>query len=399
MSTQAFAIDGMLPAFPVIAAAFGVVDENHVQLIVTYYMAGLGCGQLFWGMLADRFGRRRILMTGLALYVLAALVCCLVSSFPALLIARFVHGVAAASVTAMRSVIRDLYAGRHMARVMSLTFVVFLMVPILAPSFGALILMLAPWRAIFGAIGAFAALVAVWLALRLPETLRPAYRLTLDPAHIGRAMKLVLWNRQSMFYTFAMTVMFASMMAYVGQVQQIFADIFHRPTWMPGMFALCAVFMAIGSFANSRIVERYGMRLISQTALLFFTGITGLHALVAYAGLETMGSFVALQALTLGAVALTVANFGAMAMEPLGAVAGIAASLQGFVSTFTGALIGGGIGRLFNGTTLPLAVGAMGCGIAALLFVLAAERGRLFVAQHVDDGKTAGGIIESAGVH
>src|SRR5712664_1065331 len=162
MSTQAIAIDAMLPAFPVIVRALNVANENHIQWIVTAYMAGLGCGQLFWGLMSDRFGRRPILTGGLGLYVAAALLCGLTGSFHALLAWRFVHGLAAASVTVSRSVIRDLYSGRHMARVMSLTFVVFLIVPTLAPSLGPLILLVAPWRAIFIACSVFAAIVWLW---------------------------------------------------------------------------------------------------------------------------------------------------------------------------------------------------------------------------------------------
>src|SRR3982075_141748 len=170
MSTPALAIDGMLPAFPVIVRALHVANENHVQWIVTAYMVGMGCGQLFWGLMSDRFGRRPILLGGLGLYVLAALLCGLTGSFHTLLVWRFVHGLAAASVVVTRSVIRDLYSGRQMARVMSLTFMVFLMVPILAPSLGALILMVAPWRYIFIVCGIFAAAVWTWALLRLPET-------------------------------------------------------------------------------------------------------------------------------------------------------------------------------------------------------------------------------------
>src|ERR1700689_2038651 len=159
MSTQALAIDAMLPAFPVIVRALDVANENHVQWIITAYMTGLACGQLFWGLMSDRFGRRPILIGGLGLYVLAALLCGFPSSFTTLLVWRFVHGLAAASVVVTRSVIRDLYSGRHMARVMSLTFMVFLTVPVLAPSLGAVILMVAPWRYIFIVCGIFAAVV------------------------------------------------------------------------------------------------------------------------------------------------------------------------------------------------------------------------------------------------
>ncbi len=245
MSTQAIAIDAMLPAFPTIVRVLNVADPNHGQWIVTAYMTGMGIGQLFWGMLSDRFGRRPILLGGLALYVAAALLCSFSGTFHTLLAWRFVHGLAAACVTVTRSVIRDLYSGRQMARVMSLTFVVFLTVPILAPSLGQLILLFAPWRYIFAAFAVFAAAVAAWGYLRLPETLHPEYRLTLTRKHVLDAAKLVLGNRASICYTLAMMVMFGTIMAYVGMVAQIFSDVFHRPNWMPSMFALCAIFMGM----------------------------------------------------------------------------------------------------------------------------------------------------------
>ncbi|MDP9009836.1 MAG: multidrug effflux MFS transporter [Pseudomonadota bacterium] len=382
MSTQAIAIDAMLPAFPIIVRVLHVADPNHGQWIVTAYMTGLGVGQLFWGLMSDRFGRRPILFGGLTLYVIAALLCSLTGSFHGLLAWRFVHGLAAACVTVTRSVVRDLYAGRQMARVMSLTFVVFLMVPILAPSLGQLILLMAPWRYIFVVFAAFAAMVATWGFLRLPETLHPEYRLTLTRQHIVGAVKLVLGNRASICYTLAMMVMFGTIMAYVGMVQQIFSEVFSRPALMPSMFALCAIFMGMAAYLNSRIVERLGMRLISHTALLAFIAVSGLHVLIAALGWEQIWTFVVLQAVAMGCFSLSVSNFGAMAMEPVGSVAGIAASLQGFISTFSGALIGAFIGKQFNGTTVPLVAGAMCCGFASLGFVLLAEKGRLFRAHH-----------------
>ena len=382
MATQAIAIDAMLPAFPVIVRALGVVQENHGQWILTAYMAGLGIGQLFWGMMSDRFGRRPVLLIGLGVYVVAALCCGLSTSFHGLLVWRFIHGAAAASVTVSRSVVRDLYSGRHMARVMSLTFIVFLTVPVLAPSLGQLVLLVAPWRYIFIVCGGFAAAVWLWALLRLRETLHPEFRLTLTRSHVIAAMRRVIGDRASRYYTLALTVMFGSIMAYVGMVQQIFSAVFNRPALMPSMFALCAMTMAGAAFANSRLVERLGMRLISHAALLGFIGITGLHVLIAAAGLETIWSFVAFQAATMGAVGLATSNFGAMAMEPLGDVAGIGASLQGFVTSFGAAMVGALVGRLFNGTTVPLAGGALCCGLAALGFILLAEQGRLFKQHH-----------------
>ena len=285
-----------------------------------------------------------------------------------------------------------------MARVMSLTFVVFLTVPILAPSLGQLILFVAPWRYIFVVFAVFAAMVATWGFWRLPETLHPEYRMTLTRKHVLNAAKLVLGTRASIFYTLAMMVMFGTIMAYVGMVAQIFSEVFHRPKLMPSMFALCAIFMGMAAYLNSRMVERLGMRLISHSALLLFIAVTGLHVLIAMLGVEQIWSFVVLQSLTMAAFSLSVSNFGAMAMEPMGAIAGIAASLQGFISTFGGALVGILIGEQFNGTTVPLAAGALCCGLVSLGFVLLAEKGRLFRAHHSSsDPKIAHGArIEAA---
>src|ERR1700694_2894231 len=288
MATQAIAVDTMLPSRPTIAAALGLRNENHSQWIVTAYVVGVGCGQLFWGLFSDRYGRRPVLLIGLSVYVLAAVLTGLSTSFVTLLAWRFAHGLAAASVVVSRSVIRDLYSGRYMARVMSLTFIVFLTVPVLAPSLGQLILWLSPWRYVFLIFGVFAAAVFLWVLLRLPETLHPEYRLTLTSDHIVHAAGLVLGNRTSLWYTLAMTVMFGSILAYVGMVQQIFEDVFHRPGLMPAIFALCASSMGVTAFLNSRIVERVGMRIISHFGLLVFISITAAHVLIAALGLENL---------------------------------------------------------------------------------------------------------------
>lgn len=386
MACQALAVDAMLPALPTIGRALAVSDENHMQWVVTAYMAGLGAGQLCWGMIADRIGRRPVLLTGLALYVVAALLAGLADSFAALLTWRFIHGLAAASAVIARSMIRDLFSGRQMARVMSLTFIVFMLVPMIAPSLGQLMLYVASWRFLFIVFSVFAAVVWLWLLLRLPETLHPEYRMTLTVEHILGAGKRVLSDRASLWYTFAMTLSFGSMLAYVGMVQQIFEDVLQRPALMPTMFALCAGAMAVGSFANAKIVERIGMRTVSQGGLLAFITVNAVHVMVAASGHENLWSFVLLQALNMSCIGFMAANFGTMAMESMGEVAGIAASVQGFISTVGGALIGAWIGDHFNGTTLPLTAGTLVSGIAILICVLLAERGRLLRPHHASSG-------------
>jgi DHA1 family bicyclomycin/chloramphenicol resistance-like MFS transporter len=396
MATQAIAIDAMLPALPAIVASLGVHNENHGQWIITAYFLGLATGQLFWGALSDRVGRRPVLLIGLALYIVAAVLCGLSTSFTSLLIWRVVHGLAASSLVVVRSVIRDLYSGRHMARVMSLTFIIFLMVPVIAPSLGQLVLLMAPWRQIFLLFGAFGVIVTIWTLLRLPETLHPEFRSAPGVAHLVQAARLVLCTRASICYTLAQTMLFGTLLSYLGMVQQIFDTVYYRPVLMPTAFALCAVAAGCTSFLNARFVEHLGMRVIAHASLLVFIGLSALHTIVALAHAEPLWLFIVLQAATLAAFGLGLSNFMAMAMEPLGTVAGIGASLQGFVSQFFAAFVGALIGRQFNGTLVPLALGALLCGLASLLFVLLAEHWRLFRAHHTDDHHVAGGAGDAA---
>jgi DHA1 family bicyclomycin/chloramphenicol resistance-like MFS transporter len=382
MACQALAIDAMLPALKTIANQLQVADENHAQWIVLTYMAGMGVGQLFWGVLSDRFGRRRILLIGMLGYVVAALLVGLSTNFESLLLWRFVHGVAASSAVVARSMIRDLYEGRRMAKVMSLTFIIFMLIPVIAPSIGQAILLLAPWRTLLVIFSGYGAVMCLWIWFRLPETLHPEYRMTLDAGHIKLAAIKVLTDRASICNSFAVTVIVAAIFGYVAMVQQIFVDVFHRETIMPTMFAVCAASMGAMSYVNSRIVERIGMRKVSQIGLLMFVTFTSIHTLLAWMGFENMITFVVLQSMTMSCVGLMAANFGTMAMEPMAEIAGIAASLQGFITTTGAALLGALVGKQFNGSTFPLAFGSLLLGLTALVFVLLAEHGKLFRPHH-----------------
>jgi len=372
---QALAIDIMLPALPIIARELGLHDENHGQWIVTAYATGIGVGQLYWGLLSDRYGRRVVLLIGLSLYAIAAIFCGSSASFNALLGWRFVHGIAAASIVVVSSVVRDRYSGRRMARVMSLTFVLFLMVPIAAPTIGQWVLLLAPWRSIFFVLTIFAAVTWFWTLFRLPETLHPNNRRAVTWSYMLNASRLVLSNRKSLHYTLAVTVIFGFDLAYVGTVQEIFGKVFHRSTLMPASFAVCAIAMGGAAFFSSKIVERVGMRVISHLALVLFIAIVGAHATVAALGFERLWIFVALQAAAMGCCGLMMSNFSAMAIEPLASVAGIGAALQGFITTLGAAVLGAVIGGQFNGSVLPLVTAGLVCGLVSLVFVLAAEGG------------------------
>ena len=276
------------------------------------------------------------------------------------------------------SIVRDCYSGRDMARVMSLAMIVFLAVPILAPSVGQAILLVAPWRWIFGVLGLFGMAVLFWVGMRLPETQDPRDRRPIEPASVVAAFRTVLTTRIGVGYMAAMAFILGGLFGFINSAQQVFVDVFHAPELFTTIFALIAMFMAAASLLNSRIVGRLGMRRVSHGALLGYIALTGTHALVALTGHEALWSFALFQGGAMFCFGLVAPNFGAMAMEPLGHVAGTASSVQGFVTTVGGALLGFFIGQHFDGTVVPLTLGFSLCGLAALAIVLVVERGRLF---------------------
>ncbi|MCA0320753.1 MAG: multidrug effflux MFS transporter [Proteobacteria bacterium] len=379
MATNALAIDAMLPALPEIGAALGITEPNDRQWIVTAYLLGFGAAQIVYGTLADRYGRRPVLLVCLVIYALAGFAAAMATTFDQMMAARVLQGVGAAGTRVLAvSIVRDTYSGRQMARVMSLAFIVFLAVPILAPSIGQVIVLFAPWRWIFGLLGVFGVVVGLIAARHLPETLHPQDRVPIEAGPVLAAFRACLTNRLAIGYTFAMTFMIGGLFGFINAAQQIFVDVFKAPDLFTIVFAGIALFMALASFLNSRIVERFGMRRVSHSALLAYIGVTLVHAGFALTGHETMWVFAVLQAAGMFCFGLVASNFGAMAMDPLGHVAGTASSVQGFVSTVGGALIGFFIGQHFDGTATPTVIGFAVCGAAALVMVLFAEKGRLF---------------------
>lgn len=385
MALNALAIDSMLPALPAIGAEMGVMHENSRQWVVTSYLLGFGAAQIVYGPLADRFGRKPVLAIGVGLYTAFSVIAAFAASFEALLLARAGMGVGAAATRVLAvSIVRDRYSGRTMARVMSLSFLVFLGVPILAPSLGQLILLVGPWRWIFGVLALAGGAVLLWSMLRLPETLKPEDRLPIRLGRIASAFGQALTDRRSIGYTLGMTMMTGGLFGFINSSQQIFQDVFRAPDLFPAVFALVAGGMAAASLLNARLVERLGSRLLSHAALFGFITMSGLHALVSATGHESLAAFAVLQGLTLFCFGFIAGNFGAMAMERMGHIAGTASSAQGFISTLGGALIGFAIGQAYDGSVTPMALGLVLCGLGALGAVLLAENGRLFHARNTD---------------
>ena len=388
MALNAFAIDSMIPALAEIGRSLHVARENDQQLVVIAYFVGFASSQLLWGPLADRFGRKPILAIGVSLYAVFALLCAAAWSFPLLIAGRIAMG-ASAAVTRVLVVamVRDLFEAEAMARVMSLVFMVFMLVPVLAPNIGQLILLFWPWRGIFVVIAAYAMLMLGWSWLRLPETLHPEYRRPLDWADMSAAVLTAIRDRQSRGYTLATMVSFSALVAYISSIQQIVFDAFHEGQFIGLVFAAIAAPMALSSWLNSRVVGRFGLRRVGHTAALAFAVITATHAAVALAGFETLWTFILLQALTMGSFAFTSSNLGTLAMEHMAPIAGTASSVQGVVGTIGAAAIGFLIGQQFNGTAVPFAVGTALCASGGFLLIVLTEPGRLFAPLRADTNR------------
>ncbi|SFP46653.1 MFS transporter [Sphingomonas rubra] len=379
MALGALGTDAMLPALPAIGEALGVADENSRQFVVSAFLGGFGVAHLIHGPLVDRFGRRRVLLWAIAGYVVANAAAALAGSFTLLIAARIAGG---ATVAATRigtvALVRDCYHGRAMARVMSIAFMVFMVVPVVAPSVGQLVLLVGDWRAIFWVIAGTGAALWVWIALRLPETLAPEDALPIHPRRIAAGWGVVLRDRQAVGYTLAATMLMGGLYGYLNSVQQIMFDVFDRPGLLAVVFAATAATMAAANLANARFVMRVGTRKIAHGAVLAMVVLAGTHLAAAWWGMDSLVVFAVLQALTMASFGLATSNFSAMAMENMGGVAGIASSVQGFASITAGVAIGAVIGQAFDGSTVPMIAGFLVVGLLSLGAIAWTERGRLF---------------------
>jgi len=381
MALNALAIDIMLPGLQEIGASLGVVEENHRQYIVSAYFAGMACALLPYGPASDTFGRRPPILFGLVVYLLAAFAATFAPNFETMLALRFVQGIGAASTRVIAvSMVRDRFGGRQMAEIMSLIFMVFMIIPVVAPGIGQVMMLIGDWRLIFVSMGVIALAITVWAWARLPETRHPEDRRPFTLAAIGSAFSIVLSTRVSLFYTLASTTIFGALFGFINSAQQVYVGIYGVGVWFPVLFAAVAGLMAVSSFLNSRLVMRLGMRRLSHAALIGFFLVSAVWLVWSLFGHVPLTGFVVLFALAMFQFGWLGSNFNAIAMEPLGHVAGSASSVQGFMQTLGGGAIGAYIGQAFDGTTTPLAVGFCAVAAMGILFVLAAEKGRLFQA-------------------
>ena len=379
MALNALAIDSMLPAFPAMAMGLNVTDPNQIQYIISVFLAGTGIGALIYGPLSDRYGRKPILLIATIGAAIFSLACSIAPNFEMMLAMRFAHGLLAAAMGVLVvSVIRDQFEGDAMARRMSTIFLIFMIVPIIAPTIGQMVLLFAGWRTIFDLMAFMAVAAAIWVYLRLPETLAPENVIPIEPHALAKAWKVVVLHRNAAGYMIGAGIVQGALFGYLNSSQQMFDKVFNAADFFTIGFAIIAIGIAVSNFTNSRIVERFGARRVSHTALLTFITLGGLQLLAAQFAPKSLPLFLLLLTGNMAMIGFIGSNFSSIAMTPFGHVAGAASSFQTFVRTGLAATLGAIIGQQFDGSVFPVAFGFLGCGLAALTLVLWCEKGKLF---------------------
>lgn len=373
-ATIALSIDAMLPALPEIGQTLSPDNINRAQLVLTSFVLGMGLGTFFTGPLSDVFGRKPVVAAGCALYVLAALTAWLSPSLEVLLISRVLMGIGAAGPRIVGvAVVRDLYSGREMARLMSIAMMIFMIVPAIAPLMGAGIIALSGWRAIFLLFALFATVIVLWTSVRLPETLAHEDRRAFRAPLLMAAVKEMLTHPTVRLSIMVQTLCLGMLFTMLTMVQPVYDVIFGRADSFPFWFGLVAVISGTASLLNAAIVVRIGMRRIVTVSLAAQILITGAILLISGWSLPDpwmFGLFVAWQASVFFMVGTTVGNLNAMAMEPMGHIAGMAASVIGAISTVLAAAVAAPVGLLFDGSLVPLAAGLLIMACIAFLLML-----------------------------
>ncbi|MGH6894003.1 MAG: multidrug effflux MFS transporter [Dongiaceae bacterium] len=378
-SLIAFSIDAMLPALPQMAADLGIENVNHRQLIVIVLFIGLAAAQIVYGPVSDTIGRKPTIYCGFLIFIAGSLLCIFAGSFEIMLAGRFLQGIGAAGprIVSM-ALVRDLYSGRAMARILSMVTAVFIIVPVIAPSIGQGLLLVADWRFIFVVLLAEGIIGLVWFAWRQPETLPQERRASFSLRRIFSAFREACRNPVTLGYTVAAGLVFGAFIGYLASTQQILQELYGLGTMFPIYFGANALAFGAASMLNARLVMKLGMRRLaggglaatSLLSLAFFI-VTLLQG-----GHPPLWSLMGYLLATFFFVGVLFGNFNALAMEPMGHIAGVAAAVVGSLATITSSVLGWLLGQAYDGTVRPLTAGFAVLTILAGIVMILAERYR-----------------------
>jgi len=363
-ATVALSIDAMLPALPAIGTELSPNDLNKAQLIITSFVLGMGLGTFVAGPLSDTFGRKPVMLYGAVVYTLGALIASKAQSIEVMLMARVLQGLGASGprVVAM-AVIRDLYAGRGMAKILSFTMLVFALVPAIAPLLGAIVIDISGWRTVFYGFIVFSAISALWLAVRLPETLAPENRRSFRFHALRSAAAEVLAHPIVHLSILVQTLCLGMLFSMLASVQQIYDTTFDRADSFPLWFGLVAILSANSSILNATLVLRLGMMFLVRGMLIAQVILTALMILLSFAATAGhvppnlyFAGFLVWQVSLFFQAGMTIGNLAAIAQEPMGHIAGMAASVISAFATVGAVFLAAPVGLMFNGTPIPLAI-------------------------------------------
>ena len=373
---QALGTFALLPALPQIAVDLSLTNQNDAQLVIGLFLVGNMIGQLLFGPLSDAFGRKPVIASGLAIFFLGCLISLATNNFWILLFGRVLQGLgAAAPRTVSLSMVRDLYSGRPMARLMSLAMGIFTVMPIIAPMLGQATMHIAGWRGILSAFILFGVLGLLWLQIRQVESLVPENRRRLRAKMYIDGFVSVWENRTALIYSFALGTTFAAFVGLTSSVQQIFQDTFGVGESFPYWLAAMSFSVVIASLLNSRIVIQFGMRKIVKLTMIWIPGVSLAYLIICLLFRDPgLFGFIAWGAFCFFGIGMSFANINTLAMAPLGHIAGLGAAVVSFIPASLAVLIGIPLGRTFDGTQLPLVTGFTVLGVMGLALVLWADR-------------------------
>ncbi len=359
MALMAMAIDLMLSAFDEMRVTFGLdPTSNEVAGVVTVFFMGLAVAQLFFGPITDRFGRKSVLYASVAVYILGAVGSALAPTLPLLLVARFVWGIGAAGARVVATAVaRDLFEGVEMARAMSQIMAVFVLVPVIAPTVGAGIVAVLPWRAVFWACAIWAIAMAAWTR-RLPESLPPERRRRLNRSDIASAYAEFARTRSTLWFSIASVFLQSVFTMYLASAELIVSEIFGRRSAFPMVFGVIAIGFGVAALVNGRVVGRFGVRPVMNAMLvsLIVGSVLLVAVTLASGGTPTFWVFMPLLGLLLAQFMFLMPNMNAEALEPVPHIAGTASSLSGGLRMAGGAILGGVVASRIDTSLTPFAL-------------------------------------------
>jgi DHA1 family bicyclomycin/chloramphenicol resistance-like MFS transporter len=370
-----FSIDMYLPAFPDIAKGLNT-SVAHVMLSLSSFFLGISIGQLIYGPLLERYGRKRPLMIGLSIYLIASLACALSPSVDMLVAMRFFQALGGcAGMVAARAVIRDVFEGKEIARVFSAIMLVVAVSPMIAPTLGGYLSSLVGWRYVFGALFLLDLFILTLVVLTLKETRAPNPSFSLKPPDIAKSFWSVLWHPQFLAFALTGAVANAGIYAYITGSPQVFMEIHGVSAQTYGwIFAALAAGLIGATQVNNLVLAKYEQERIILSACTVQTISAITLAVLALMQVDSLVAILALVFVFLCCQGFIFPNASSLSIAPFGHNAGTASALMGALQMGVGALVSSAVSNFQDHTARPMCVAMMLTAVSGLTINLLGRR-------------------------